>query len=332
MIQSGGCRARRWFRIGLTMSTFFLLLMAMIPHSYGTEGILCNCVAFRLDDIQDYWLNSVQTEIIETFSRNNASLTVGIIANYFGEDEKVVSFLKARLSDNQTEVGYAPLEIANHGWNHEDFTAFSKTEQSELMAKANQKIFDSIGVRPSVFIAPLNRMNNDTIQAALENDIHYVSADLTAYPILIKNSLRAPSEEMTNSIISHFPSTVVTGDLNSDDTEWYGVPHNETLEDIDVSIQKYGYAIVTLHPQEYAMRDGLDFQNIIDDVQMYELELVLKDLHKREIRVVTISQISGYSVMPEFTDMLLYLPLLLPIAVIIIYTRIGRLLLSGRNR
>ena len=27
----------------------------------------CNCVAFRLDDVQDYWLNDVQIDIMKKF-------------------------------------------------------------------------------------------------------------------------------------------------------------------------------------------------------------------------------------------------------------------------
>src|SRR5438445_2613869 len=49
----------------------------------------CKCVAFRLDDIQDYWLDSVQTKIIDTFKQKNASLTVGLIGNSFGSDIKL---------------------------------------------------------------------------------------------------------------------------------------------------------------------------------------------------------------------------------------------------
>src|SRR5438445_5204601 len=50
----------------------------------------CQCVAFRLDNVQDYWLNNVQTKIIDTFQQKNASLTIGIIGNSFGNDPKIV--------------------------------------------------------------------------------------------------------------------------------------------------------------------------------------------------------------------------------------------------
>lgn len=68
----------------------------------------CNCVAFRLDDIQDYFLNQVQVEVMEAFDRRNASLTVGVIANYFGDDPAIVSYVKGRAGDPS-------FEVANHG-------------------------------------------------------------------------------------------------------------------------------------------------------------------------------------------------------------------------
>lgn len=33
----------------------------------------CSCVAFRLDDIQDYFLNHVQVEVMEVFDRRNVA-------------------------------------------------------------------------------------------------------------------------------------------------------------------------------------------------------------------------------------------------------------------
>jgi peptidoglycan/xylan/chitin deacetylase (PgdA/CDA1 family) len=306
--------------VSVALVVLTLLISPSISQSYGTET-MCNCVAFRLDDIQDYWLNNVQTEIIETFSRNNVSLTIGIIGNYFGDDQRMVSLIKTRLPSNQT--GYAPLELANHGWNHEDFTVFDRAEQSELIAKTSQKVFDLLGVKPSVFIPPLNKLNNDTISALVENQIQYVSANLTAFPISSGALDRVNEDEIADRArVYHFPSTVVTGDLNDDDTEWYTKDHKRILEEIDESIQQYGYAIVTMHPQEFSTREGLNFQNEPDESQIAELELVLENLvQKGEIRLVTISEISNYTVVPEFNEIIFFLIPLIPLSAIVIYYR-----------
>ena len=87
----------------------FLIFLSITQLSYGsTES--CQCVAFRFDDIQDYWLNNVQTKIIDTFQQKNASLTIALIANYLGNDQKLVNFINERVQKNSPEI-----EIANHG-------------------------------------------------------------------------------------------------------------------------------------------------------------------------------------------------------------------------
>src|SRR5690349_24884389 len=101
----------------------FLISIGIIQSSYAVTTESCQCVAFRLDDIQDYWLNDVQTKIIDTFQQKNASLTIGIIGNSFGSDVKLTRYL-------QDEIKKAPsIEPANSGWKFEDFTKYSESEQ-----------------------------------------------------------------------------------------------------------------------------------------------------------------------------------------------------------
>jgi len=97
------------------------LLMLPISSSHGLETNAiqdppissCQCVAFRLDDIQDYYLNQAQEEIIRTFEKRNESLTIGVIGNFIGDDVVLVAFLKQRIHAE----GFT-MEVANHGWNH----------------------------------------------------------------------------------------------------------------------------------------------------------------------------------------------------------------------
>jgi peptidoglycan/xylan/chitin deacetylase (PgdA/CDA1 family) len=48
------------------------------------------------------------------FEKRNMSLTVGVIGNYFGSDPMMVNYVKGMAGDPS-------FEVANHGWNHEDF-------------------------------------------------------------------------------------------------------------------------------------------------------------------------------------------------------------------
>jgi peptidoglycan/xylan/chitin deacetylase (PgdA/CDA1 family) len=297
----------------LQSGAFLIALLLFQPfnaNALGTDTsperyLSCNCVAFRLDDVQDYFLDQVQIEVIRTFSEANASITVGIIGNYIGDDDILTSFLKEEIRNGgRANDGHSEpvVEVANHGWNHEDFTQFDEAFQSQLLQESNQKILDRVGVKPVVFIPPFNTVNNDTIAASLENDIHYISANTTSYPLSKSFQRGNASDEYGDKMLYSFPSSASTGDLNDDNTQWIGYSHQDTFKAIESSLDGYGYAVVTMHPQEYSLRNGLEYINIPDHEQLLELKLLIKMIQNADIHIVTISQIRDDLMVPEFTD------------------------------
>ena len=253
----------------------------------------CQCVAFRLDDVQDYFLSSAQMQVINTFEQRNASLTVGVIGNAFGDDPRITQFLKEKINSNSA------IEVANHGWNHEDFTGFTREEQSALIKKTNEKIMHTLDVRPKVFIPPYNLLNDDTIAALLENDFLYLSANTTLLP----PSRLTDSRNDADNGIMHYPSSALTGDLNDDNTKWIGYPHDATFAAVNASMNNLGYAVISMHPMEFSLRNGTMYQNEIDEKQIHELELLIDDILAAGYRIVTISQINDPSiVVPEFSS------------------------------
>jgi peptidoglycan-N-acetylglucosamine deacetylase len=238
----------------------------------------CNCVAFRLDDIQDYFLSSAQLKAMQVFEQRNENLTVGVIGNYFGSDPTIVNYVKSRIGDPS-------FEVANHGWNHEDFTGFDKDEQSALIQMTNEKIADVLGTRPAVFIALYNAVNDDTFSAAKESGIRYVSANMTYDP--------PPYDITGDQSLYRLPETALMGDLNADDTDWITFGHQEVFAKIEDSLDEHGFAVVTLHPQDFAVREMLDYQNAVDDQYIAELEMLLDRIEERGIKIVMISEISN---------------------------------------
>lgn len=299
------------------MINLSLLLNQTLP-TYGQESeqerqdelVSCNCVAFRLDDIQDFFLTNAQMEIVTTFEERNASLTIGVIGNAFGDDRLMLSFLNEKIESNNESISV--IEVANHGWNHEDFTSFNKEGQSFLMRQSNNKIMATLGIKPIVFIPPYNNLDNDTIAAMRENGFQYVSGNTTSYPPSLLQAYQnnplggngSGISKSSNTTIFHFPSSAYTGDLNGDNTEWLGYSHDRTFADIKASMSELGYAVVTMHPMEFSVRDGTLYQNKVDDVQIQELELLIEDIRDAGFKIVTISQINeGYgSVIPEFSS------------------------------
>ena len=51
----------------------------------------CNCVVFRLDDVQDHYLNRTQLAVMKLFLEQNKSLTLGLISNLLGRDNSVIN-------------------------------------------------------------------------------------------------------------------------------------------------------------------------------------------------------------------------------------------------
>lgn len=241
-----------------------------------SEIVSCNCVAFRLDDIQDYWLTDVQIEIMETFAKKNLSLTIGIIGNEIGDDPKIVSYLNQTIHKNR-------LEIANHGWNHEDFTEYDKDTQSLLLKQTNKKLQQVFGVAPSVFIPPYNEFDNNTLSAMKENYITHFSSSMT---------LSEPPFPMENSQLYNFPEAAHTGELASSSTLFVAVEHKLTLSQIQKSISDYGFAVVMMHPQDFSIIENGDHSNKINWNQIKELEKVLETIQIQGLNVVPISKIN----------------------------------------
>ncbi len=135
--------------------------MTFIPLTSFSEvhfnNLSCNCVAFRIDDIQDHWLNNVQIEIVSLFEEKSVPLTMGIIGYHFGEDKKILGMIKKITSETDN------FEIANHGWKHEDFSKLAQNQQSNLMKQTNNKISNILGINPTVFVPPFNEFTNDTL-------------------------------------------------------------------------------------------------------------------------------------------------------------------------
>jgi len=279
----------------------FLLLLISNSYLYSSSEIprLCKCVAFRLDDVQDYYLDNVNKQIIKTFQEKNASLTVGIVGNLFGHDQSLISFIRDRLDNDSPE-----LAIANHGWNHEDFRRFSKDNQSLLITRTNEKLNQSLGVSPTVFIAPFDVFNNGTLIAMKENGMKYLSS--------IIDYDKGPYGIHEDAMPYHFPSSATTSDDNG--TYWVGINHEITVDQIQNSILKHGFAVVEIHPYEYSSKHDYSYKPFnatdpkgtfsykefiknwdkakIDWKQIKELQSLLGEVQEKGYKIVTIQNLT----------------------------------------
>jgi peptidoglycan/xylan/chitin deacetylase (PgdA/CDA1 family) len=268
------------FRMEILVPAVIFLASVSVFPSYAMTS--CQCVAFRLDDIQNYWIDNPQLSIMKLFHEKHASLTIGIIGGSFGNDSKLVSFIKNNIYNKDAEI-----EIANHGWLHENFTHFSKQDQMQLMSKTNAKINKIFGIVPTIFIPPFEKFNNNTIYAMNANHLKYISSsvdDDSKY--LVKE----------NNVV-YIPGTTQTSLLVDNGTIWIHKGHTHTFIKIMQGIQNYGYATVIIHPQEYSVRNGVEYYNEVDKSQLKELEYLVDEVQKSGLRIVPVSKV--YSSMNE---------------------------------
>ena len=237
---------------------------------------VCNCVAFRFDDIQEYWLHDVQIEVLQTFRENNVPVTIGIIGNQF--EGNISHYIQ-----NVTSSENSNFEIANHGWTHENFAVLGKDQQNQLIQNTNDKIFNVTGILPETFIPPMGEINNSTLEVLQEHNFTTFSGLILTSP---------PPYPLVISGAHHFPETALTAVFNGESQMFQGLPHTETLKDIQHSQEKFGFSVITLHPQDFSMiEDGIHVNKVNQD-QIHELVLVIEGIQKSDLKIVFLNQIS----------------------------------------
>ncbi|MCV0409958.1 pentapeptide repeat-containing protein [Nitrosopumilus sp.] len=246
----------------------------------------CNCVAFRFVTVQDYWLNDVQIDVIDTFIRNNAGLTVGVIGELFGQDAKLTNYLKTKINVNNN------IEIANNGWSYDKFSELTESEQNAQLKQSNDHIKNILDKSPSGFIPPFDIFNQNTISSLNSNNMKYISSN-------VQND---PPPYNPKSEIRHFPASSAIGTYTVEFNVIQGVDHEKTLKDIQTSLERDGFAVVALSPQEFSKTEKDKYVNQINEKQIYELEILLEKIQKQGLEIVPIVKIDQLFTKRAITD------------------------------
>jgi peptidoglycan/xylan/chitin deacetylase (PgdA/CDA1 family) len=262
--------------------------------SYGNNGTArsnCNCVVFRLDDIQDYWLKPAQFAAMDQFAERNQSLTLGIIMDSIGNDSEIVN--KVREGSNS-----GLFELAVHGWNHTDYTKLSEEEQRNSMYESNRKMSALFGKASEVFIPPLNSFNNDTINAMKQVDMKIINANESSFDELELNgnnnneSRTLSSDPIQSKEITYMPSTIAL-------RYYYGGGFEEnSIQDIfnnaTQSIDANGYAVIVIHPQDFMKIDASgNFTDALDENSINNLSRLIDLMLSNNIPLGSFSEITA---------------------------------------
>jgi len=255
------------FLLFFEMKKFALFVcFLLIERSIQLSPLLgCNCVAFRLDDVQDYWINLPQQFVIDTFYNNNLPLSIGIISHYFGEDPLITSVVNKAIK-------HPDMEICCHGYNHEYFSSMTYADQVSLLQQCNSLISNETGITPNVFVPPFNSFNQDTLKALLDTGYIQMSSEVSQDPPPYCNTdikiIRTPIQAQTSYVDDH--------------GEYRGLTHQEALKQIEDQINQFGFAAVMMHPQEFANMQGTTLVNVVNTTMAKELPLLIDAVKKKK--------------------------------------------------
>ena len=214
--------------------------------------------------------------------------------NMVGNDTKVVQKVKEGINKGL-------FELDLHGWNHVDYATLSEKEQLGSLSKANEKMQKLFGKNSSIFIAPLSVFNNDTLNAMKGLKLNILSSDIpteTKYDqnksifVAQNNSIDELSNDSTiknNTKIYHIPATVFFKDFENG--QWVKTPTDEIINNVAKNIAKYGYAVIVLHPQDFASITGKNNTlevisiNSVDRKEISDLLKILDNLSSNNIRI-----------------------------------------------
>ncbi len=240
----------------------------------------CNCVAFKIDNLQDFWLNDVQNNLINTFSENKVPVTVSILGKFFGSDPKTIDFLKQQIQDKR-------IEVAIRGWELVDHSLYETEEQSSSIEQTNNQISKKLGISAEIFSPPFGKFNNHTTNALKQNNISYVSTMITTDTPNLKSNPR------------HIPETSYLPNLLDDDPFLQGTVVEKMMLKIEDQQKKYGYALISTQPSDFAIHDG-EFKNQINEDKIKLLEELINNLKKNNIKIILLTDIPQESMFQKY--------------------------------
>ena len=236
----------------------------------------CNCVAFRFDDVQDYWLNNVQIQFMQTFVDKDIPLTVGVIADSFGNDPMMLDFIQSQKNNK--------FDVASHGIGNTPFTEFSKEDQDIKLKQSVQLVKEKLDITTKVFIPPQNRFNEDTKQVLIDNGFTHISSSLLHGD--------PPPFPLSGEQLYRFPEIGTTGTFDPGQNIFVGISHEQTFTDVVKGLESYGFAVVTSHPQEFSNVINGTYVNEPNLEQISELKKLIERIEQEGIKIVLLREIN----------------------------------------
>jgi peptidoglycan/xylan/chitin deacetylase (PgdA/CDA1 family) len=194
-------------------------------------------VILRIDDIQDFAFKEGQSYLLNYHARNDIPVDLAVIPGYIGEDLETVNLLKQCIREGS--------EISTHGWQHENLGLLDESTQTTLLLRSSITFKRVFGIESRILVPPMFDYNNSTLEAMRK----------TGYNIL-SSSVDQQGLPSTSKSIQLIPATVELSIFKN--STWTMKSQDTILSEVKVSVSKYGYAVVVLHPQEFLKNNTLN--------------------------------------------------------------------------
>jgi len=230
-------------RLGTIFIAGLLILLGLTPVAIiktSIENREPPSLVIRVDDIQDFAFREAQLFLLNESVINHVPLSLAVITGMFGEDREVVQTVKLAVSLGS--------DVAVHGWKHEDLAKLSFREQVALLFQSRSRIKEILDFDTRVLVPPMFSFSEDTMAAMHEEGYNIMStfADL-------------PEPGSISKVIS-LPATVELSDYSNG--TWEMKSSDSVKAEVSRSIQKYGFAVIVTHPQEFLTDGELNQVNV----------------------------------------------------------------------
>jgi peptidoglycan/xylan/chitin deacetylase (PgdA/CDA1 family) len=274
---------------------FFLIMPHKhITHDFLKNQSLENCVVFRMDDIQDHWVQAAQHALMDLFISKNVNLSIGLIMNNIGNDSRLIE--KVREGSRKRL-----FELCLHGWDHVNYPKLDEKEQQQSLLDANKKMRNLFGISSSVFIAPYGLFDKGTLKIMNNIGLRILSANSSeeysfnknksTYVTKEKSKLNKTYHLMSDNGVYHIPTTVpfklhLRG-------RWVEVSPENIMDQVIINVAKYGYAVVAFHPQEFVHLDkNGNFTNTVQERNIRSISQLIDSLLSKKFRISSFSEIT----------------------------------------
>jgi peptidoglycan/xylan/chitin deacetylase (PgdA/CDA1 family) len=267
----------------------------------------CPCVVFRIDDIQDSFVNSAQLEAMNLFISKGQPLSLGIVMKDIGDDLRIVGKV-----GQGSQMGL--FELGLHGWEHVDYTALTEAEQMSTLNEANEKLKMIFGNESDIFVPPFGYFNNETISALEQLGIEILSASIyseerfddsksifnkTESDIAMNNTELGNTTSIQrgsprDNEVYHLPGLVQFKDyINGSMVK---VPREAILSNVSKNIAEFGYSEIVFHPQDLVQIDknGMILDGgVLNSTEVQDLSELIDTMLANGIKISTMSEILG---------------------------------------